>query len=115
MQRDRHPDAQGGGGGVHAFGAIGPEDEVPVLVAPIPDVVGEDVRTHAQSLHPPVLRRSGQLTVRDRVPVVPARNLGQHPLDGVEEELRGFVAVAVDMDDRTGRMVGAEGSIELLR
>ena len=77
-----------------------------MLVAPVVDVVGEDVGAHAQRRHAPVLGGRGELAVLHRVTVVPAGMALEHRLHSVDEHLRGLVAVAVAMHRQPRPVVG---------
>ncbi len=98
VQRERHPLAFGGGGGLHAPRPLGSDGEVVVLVAPEPQVVGEDVGAHPEPGHPPVLGGGGELAVLHGVAMIEPRRFEDQLLDGVDPQVDRQVAVAVGVD-----------------
>src|SRR5699024_10605714 len=89
------------------------EDEV--LVAPLVDVAGEDVRTRTQSGHPSVLRGGRHLRMRAGVPVIGAWVGGEHFFERVEEQLHGLITVAVHMDEQAGPVKRIERAAKLFQ
>ena len=79
-----------------------------MFVAPVEDVVAEDVGVHSQRRHARVLGRGGELAVLHGVAMIPAGVSFQHLFDGGDEDLGGLVPIAVAVHGEAGAVVRLE-------
>ena len=68
-----------------------------MLVAPVENVVGEQVAAQPQRLDAAEQRRVRHLAMLQRMAVVRAGMRGQRPLQHLHRRLAGLVAIGVDM------------------
>ena len=90
-----HAAALRGGACVHPLGALRPDCGAVVLVAPVEMVVGKQVDAHVQRLHPPELRRIGQLAVLQVEAVVTRGRRLQGRGQAVQRQFGSLIAVGV--------------------
>ena len=81
---------------VHVLGAVGPDEGRVVQVAPIVDVVGEEVGGDAELLHPKELALTHVLIMLDPVAGLELRILPLGFAESGERNLSGLIAVGVD-------------------
>ena len=81
----------------------GPTVKSAMLVTPIEYVVTEDVGAHTQRLHAPILGTCRQLTMSNRVAMIPSRIPLEHCFNGADKGLGGLVAIAVQCTVRPAR------------
>ena len=96
MQAERNAQALRAGGGIHSPRAIRTGERRIVQVAPVVDVVGEQVGAGAEPLHSPKLLRRHELIVLDPVAGGQARKLALRRLERGQRILGRLVGVGVD-------------------
>jgi hypothetical protein len=84
--------------GIHALRAFRAQCLCIVRVAPIIDVVAEEVGAHSEFSHAPEHRDVNQLSVLQRMPVTLARMRRQHLRDRFDRNLGSLVAIGVHMN-----------------
>ena len=103
VDRELHAEAFGGCACIHPCCPFGADGKRGVLIAPVEDVVAEDVGVHAEHRHSGVLRGRGELTVLDGVAVIPSRVALECLFDRRDEDLSSLIAVAVAVDEPVNR------------
>ena len=71
-------------------------------VAEVPDVIGEEIDRYSQRLHPLEQRPVDHLTVLQRVAMVAPIMQRLRPLNRIDRDDRGFVAIGVDVHLHVG-------------
>ncbi len=101
--------------GVHAQRTIRPDGQLPVLVAEIPDVVGEEIDAEAERRHAAELVLARHLAMLERVTVIAACMSAHGALERVERGFRGLVAIDVDVHLDAGAVQGGDKLLEFAR
>ena len=86
-----------------------------MLITPIPDVIRKKISAQSQRSHASEHRGIDHLTMLQGVSMVGARRAGQHPLDGVDGDLAGLIAVGVGVDGQPRSVVGFKVGLVLRR
>src|SRR5690242_6924152 len=115
MNGERYAKLERGSAGIHTLGSLGAERLRVVNVTPIEEVVGEEVCAHAQGLEAAELPRVRHLRMLQGVTVVPAGRRSQRPLDRLDRDLGCFVPIGMDVDLKTGAVIGKQQSVDLVR
>ena len=114
VQSEPYTPAQGRGQGIYARGPLGTQKDVPVPVAPVPDVGGEEGYRYPQVTHAVELVFACGLAVLDPVPVIGPRFVGQGLLVGVQDGTYRGIPISVRPDLPTGFMNLRHHTIQLL-
>ena len=84
-------------------------------IAPIVDVVGEQIRADAERLHATKQRRVRHLAMLQRMPVIRPRHRRLCGFDGVECKLGRLIAIGVDVKLNSGLVVDIDQARQFLR
>jgi hypothetical protein len=114
MDRQRDAEPRRAPGGVDPGRPFRSHRQVVMGVAPVIEVVREQVEAQAQGLDPPQLRLGRHLAVLKGVPMVGTGMGDLRLLDRVEGRLGGLVAVGVDVKLDAGGVVDADDPVEIL-
>ena len=105
VHRERNAERMRGARSIHALGAIRPHRHAPMNVAPVVEVVAEQVDAEPERAHAPELRGIRHLAVLKRMSMIGARIARQRALEGVDRDLGRLVTVDMDVKLQPGVVI----------
>ena len=108
MDGQRHALTKCSRTGIHAARPVGTHGDGGVLIAPVMDMIGEQVGADTKLAHAPELAGIGHLAMLQRVAVVRPVMCFLRRFNGIEHELRGFIAIGMNMQMHAGLMIAQD-------
>ena len=115
MDRQRHAGCQRGAAGIHPLRARRADGQRAMLLAPVINMVGEQVHAHPKRVHAAKDRLVRHLAMLQRMPMIQPRMCRQRAADHLGGEFAGLIAIGMDMQLNSGPVIRVDDAAKFGR